>query len=294
MTPFIALQPTSLADAVRLMSEHGPAAKVLAGGQSLVPALKERLVRPAYVLSLAGLPGLTSIETDASGSLVVGAACTYAQLMRAELAGWHAEIGRVASNLADRSTRNMATIGGAACEANRRYDVPTLLVATEAVLTLASGGGQRRLAAAEFFDPAGGTRLATDEIVVDIVFPAQSAYRFVGFDKFRTRVFDAALVNVALSLAEAADGTVKAARLAVGGVSGAPRLAAAIERIVGVAPAGWDRQAVATAVSEEVMPPGILATRRMQFQAELIKSLTLALLARAAGDPVGQAQGGRQ
>lgn len=294
MTPFIALQPTSLADAVRLMSEHGPAAKVLAGGQSLVPALKERLVRPAYVLSLAGLPGLTSIETDASGSLVVGAACTYAQLMRAELAGWHAEIGRVASNLADRSTRNMATIGGAACEANRRYDVPTLLVATEAVLTLASGGGQRRLAAAEFFDPAGGTRLATDEIVVDIVFPAQSAYRFVGFDKFRTRVFDAALVNVALSLAEAADGTVKAARLAVGGVSGAPRLAAAIERIVGVAPAGWDRQAVATAVSEEVMPPGILATRRMQFQAELIKSLTLALLARAAGDPMGQAQGGRQ
>ncbi len=292
MTPFIALQPTTLGDAMRLMSEHGAAAKVLAGGQSLVPALKERAVRPAYVLSLAGLPGLASIETDASGALVVGAACTYAQLMRAGLAGWHAEIGRVAANLADRSTRNLATIGGAACEANRRYDVPTLLVAAEAVLSLASQGGTRRLAAAEFFAAAGGTRLAADEIVVDIVFPPRSAYRFVGFDKFRTRVFDAALVNVAMSLAAAADGTVTAARLAVGGVAGAPRLAAAIERLVGAAPAGWDRQAIATAVSEEVMPPGTLATRRMQFQAELIKSLTLALLARASEGATATAQGG--
>lgn len=283
MTPFTPLQPTSLADAVRLMADHGRQAKVLSGGQSLLLALKDRTIRPSYVVSLAGLPGLASIATDAEGSLVVGAGCTYAQLARAQLAGWHAEIGKVAGNLADRSTRNMATFVGGACEANRRYDAPTVLVATDATLTVTAAGGTRRLRASEFFSPSGGTILAPDEIVVDVVFPPRAAYGFVGFDKFRTRVFDAALVNVALALSQAADGTVTAARLAVGGVAPSPLLAtAAAERLVGAAPGRWDAQAVAVCASEALMPPGTLATRRMQFQAELIKSLTLALLQRAS------------
>lgn len=282
MTPFIPLQPDSLGDAVRLMAEHGPQAKVLAGGQSLLLALKDRAVRPSYVLSLGKLPGLDTIKINPDGTLVLGAACTYAQLARAAFDGWHVEIGKVAGNLADRSTRNLATIGGAACEANPRYDVPTLLVATGAVLALTSAAGTRHVGAGEFFSAQGGTNLAPDEIVVDITFPARDAFGFVGFDKFRTRVFDAALVNVTLCLSQLADGRVSAARLAVGGIAPAPRVAAAAERLVGAWPGRWASEEIAGAISKELMPPGTLLTRRSQFQAELITSLVLALLERAS------------
>ena len=283
MTPFIALQPTTLADAVRHLAEHGPQTKVMAGGQSLLLALKERIVRPAYVLSLASLPGLNGLEFASDGRLEVGAACTYARLAKAGLPGWHAEIGHACGNLADRSTRNMGTIGGGACEANARYDVPTLLVATDATLSLASATATRSLAAADFFNPAGGTHLGRDEILTGISFPPAQAFGFMGFDKFRTRVFDAALVNVCCSLAQAADGTVTAARIAVGGVALAPLLAtAAAGRLVGAGSQGWDHASVAAAVSEEVLPLAQATTRRRQFQSELIKSLVLALLQRAA------------
>ncbi len=283
MTPFIALQPTTLADAVRHLAEHGPQTKVMSGGQSLLLALKERIVRPAYVLSLANLPGLNGLKLAPDGRLEVGTACTYARLAKAGLLGWHAEIGHVCGNLADRSTRNMGTIGGGACEANARYDVPTLLVATDAILSLASATATRRLAAADFFNLAGGTHLGYDEILTGISFPPAQAFGFVGFDKFRTRVFDAALVNVCCSLAQAADGTVTAVRIAVGGVALAPLLAtAAASRLIGAGPHGWDCAAVAAAVSEEVLPIAQATTRRRQFQSELIKSLMLALLQRAA------------
>lgn len=288
MTPFTYLKPRGFDEAVAMLAEHGPRTKVLAGGQSLLPALKERLARPSHVLSLSAVPGLRGIRYADGGELEIGPATTYAQLATTSFQGWHRQIGAVALNLADRSTRNLATIGGAACQADPRYDIPTLLVATGATLTLGSVHGTRVLPAAEFFDPAGGTALAANEILSRITFPPVSAFAFVGFEKFRFRVFDAAIVNVSLALGVAATNQVSSASLVFGGVSKCPSAAPqAAGRLIGqeiaaLGTSAFDSRGMADAASEEVLPIATATTRHRQFQSELIKTLSMDLLTAAA------------
>ena len=143
-----------------LLGESDRQAKILAGGQSLLLALKERLVRPERVMSIASLPNLRGIAIDATGALTIGPATTYATLAKAVLEGWHGEIAAVSGNLADRSVRSLGTIGGALCDANPRYDMPTLMVAADASFTVASATeGERVVSAHDFFNHAGCTVL---------------------------------------------------------------------------------------------------------------------------------------
>ena len=279
MTPFTYLRPSGLDEAMSMLAEHGATTKVMAGGQNLLLALKERLVRPSHVLSLAGVPGLCGHRYTSEGELEIGSGTTYAQLATSKFEGWHSEISTVAFNLADRSVRNMGTIGGAACQADPRYDIPTLLVGTHARLTVQSVLGQRVVPAAGFFNPEGGTNLAANEILSCITFPAASAFAFVGFEKFRYRVFDAAVVNMVLALATDPVGKVSAASLVAGNAAKCPSIASqAAARLIGHHIASLGGLGVADAASEEILPIASASTRNRQLQSELLKTLAINLL----------------
>ncbi|HEY2264941.1 MAG TPA: FAD binding domain-containing protein [Streptosporangiaceae bacterium] len=255
MKAFRYLTPGTAGEAVSLLDQHGPQARVIAGGQSLLLDMKTRTARPEALVSLAGVADLAGIRRADSGELVVGATTTYAALTRAPLTGWHTEIASIAGNLADRPVRTMGTVGGALCDANPRYDMLTLVAGTGARLEVLAPSGVRTLTADEFFAPGGGTTLAADEILAAIRFPAADAYRRVVFEKFRPRTFDAALASV-LGAAESGSDRI---RITVGAVRPVPV-------VVGAA---TDPAAVA---AEVLGADG--GTSLVQYQRELVRTLT--------------------
>lgn len=281
MTPFSFHRPTTLDDAVGVLAQAGPNAKIIAGGQSLLLALKERQVRPSSVISIADVPGLDDVREEPDGSLEIGACATYAKLAKMTLPGWHAEIPAVAGNLADRSVRSMGTIGGAVCEAGVRFDMPTLLSGVEATFKLTSTRGVRDVEADAFFKASGGTHVAPDEILTGITVPTVSYWDRVAFEKFRFRTFDAAIVTAAGAVAFSPDGTVDRLRIVVGSIRKAPAVAVGCTsslkgRSLGAVPlADFARQ-----ISNEVLPLETAVTRSQKYQAELAISLVTRILTR--------------
>ena len=270
MTPFSFHRPSTLEDAVSLLGETDRQAKILAGGQSLLLALKERLARPERLMSIASLPDMKGTDLGPTGALEIGPATTYAALSKASLAGWHGEIAAVAGNLADRSVRNLGTIGGALCDANPRYDMPTLMVAANASFKLTSSSGQRIV-------------LKPSELLVGITVPPLEAFDGLVFEKFRHRVFDAAILTVACGVKCDTERNIESARIVIGNIGKAPSLASgALALLKGRRLDAVDVTGVARAVSDELMGKESLTTRQRQFQAELIISLTARALTRLA------------
>lgn len=283
MTPFTFHQSASLDDAVSALAKAGPNAKVLAGGQSLLLALKERQARPSSVVSIAGIPGLEGVTQQPDGLVEIGPCTTYAKLAKTAFNGWQGEIASTAGNLADRSVRSMGTIGGAVCEAGVRFDMPVLLSGLAAKFKLVSAGGTRELEADSFFNPAGGTHVAAGEILTGIAIPQLSYWSRAAFEKFRFRAFDAAIVTVAGAVAFAPDGTIERLRIVIGGIAKAPAVAtnsvASLKgRSLGALPLGE----IAKRVSNEVLPPDTAVTRAQKYQSELAISLVARVLNRLA------------
>ena len=281
MTPFSFHRPTTLNDAVGVLASAGPDAKIIAGGQSLLLALKERNTRPSSVISITDVAGLTSMTEMPDGALNFGPCITYAKLANMTLAGWQAEIPKVAGNLADRSVRSMGTIGGAVCEAGVRFDMPTLLSSLDATFKLTSARGVRTLHADALFNASGGTHIARDEILSDITVPALPYWSNVAFEKFRFRTFDAAIATVAGAVLFAPDGTIERLRIVVGGVEKAPVVATETARALkGRSLGAIFLPGVAKRVSDEVLAPEKAVTRAQKYQSELIISLAVSVLTR--------------
>ncbi len=288
MTPFSYHRPDSLDAAAAALAAGGPGAKILAGGQSLLLALKEREARPSQLVSLGSLGELRGTRMAADGGLEIGPATTYAALAKTVLPGWQQEIVTVAGNLADRSVRNIGTIGGGVCQADPRYDMPVLLSAADACFTLVSTRGKRVLGTDAFFNKAGGTHIAADEILSAITLPPLSQWSVLIFEKFRFRTFEAAVGTVALAVRF--DDTVKIAeaRLSVGVVAKAPSLATkAMQSMTGTAPAELPIDEIAAAASEEVLPLASALTMQQKYQSELTISLVKRALRRLTAKGAG-------
>jgi carbon-monoxide dehydrogenase medium subunit len=282
MKPFTYLEPNHLSEAVDLLCEHGPEASIIAGGQSLLLALKNRSKRPTHLVSVAAIPEMQGWRYNAQGELECGAALTYAKLASARLRGWHSEIAGVASNLADDCVRNMATIGGAACQAEPRFDVPALLVGLNARLTINSRNGAYVVDAEQFFNHLGGTRLAPAEILTTITFPAPQTYSKVVFEKFCVQVFDPALVSMVCALRLDATDMVASARITIGAVEKAPVSAvrSASDLVGRRLPHATDR-GLGERIANEVIPQETRGKSPRGYQAELIKALTCGAMRRA-------------
>ncbi len=271
MTPFSYARPTSLAAAADAVA--GGKAQVMAGGQSLLLALKERKIRPSTIVAVRNLPELFGVNVTEAGT-TIGAGTTYAVLAKTKLQGWQAEVPAVAGNLADRSVRNIGTVGGGVCQGDPRYDMPIVLSAADAAFTLTSTRGERVLRADDFFNAAGGTYLEADEILSNITLPPLPAWTQLVFEKFRYRTFEAAIGTAAIAVQLDDAGKILRSRIVIGAVTKAPfvtrQTMAAIE---GKKLGELDPMLVGTQASHEALAPKNALTRQQQYQSELTISL---------------------
>ncbi len=224
--PFEYRAPDSLSEALALLREHGDEARLMAGGQSLLPMLKLRLIRPAVVIDIGGLEELKDVGKDAAaacpgapvaedpGPLRIGALVTERTLERT-LAERQPLLAEAAASIGDIHIRNLGTLGGALSQADPSGDLAPAVLALRATLTAQSAAGARTIAAHEFFSGPFDTALAEDEMVTSVDVPAPSGVRGHAYVKLTRRAGDYAVVGAAALLSLSPDGTCADARIAL-------------------------------------------------------------------------------
>ena len=164
-SPFEYHRPATLAEAISLLSRHGDDARVLAGGHSLVPAMKLRLVEPRVLVDVSRIQELRGISEE-GGEIVIGAATTHAELAASSpLASKCPLIGEAARHIGDLQVRNKGTIGGSLAHADPAADWPPVVLALDAELEIAGAQGSRRVAATAFFKGLMQTALGSGEVL---------------------------------------------------------------------------------------------------------------------------------
>jgi carbon-monoxide dehydrogenase medium subunit len=254
--PFAYHCPTSLDEALALLAEHGDEAKVLAGGQSLVPMMAFRLARPSVLVDLNRLPGLSGVE-------VAGDVVTVGAMVREHAAERSSDLLERVPLLAEAlplighaAIRSRGTIGGSLSHADPAAELPAVALATGAELVLRSAArGERTVAAGDFFEGYFTTALADDEILTAVRFPVAAAGTGACFAEAARRHGDFAMVGVAASL-QLDGGTIADARLALIGVSDVPvRVGEAEAELVGQAPTSAAFDAAVAAAVRGLTPP---------------------------------------
>jgi len=235
MRGFDYLEPETLEEACRLKAEFGDDARVMAGATALMLALRQRMLAPGTIISLAKLERLRGIRVDGDGALHIGALTLHAEIAGSEAVrkGWPA-IAEMAGILANPQVRNQGTVGGNLCYGDPATDPPACLLAHDARIVVQGTGGSRDLAIEEFLVDYFEVALEEDEIVVEIVVPAttRTIGRHVRFK--RTAAEHRPLINLAVTLEKAADGTCGDIRIAVGASTPVPvRLTVIEDRLRG-------------------------------------------------------------
>ena len=229
MIPFSYLEPSNLDEALGLLAEHGDAAKLIAGGTGLVNFMKQRLVRPRFVIGLRALRSLADVRED--GGLAIGALATLQSLATSELVRRAAPLlAEACGHVATVRIRCMATIGGAMAHADPNLDTPPALIAMDGRIVALSPRGERTIPSDGFFTGYYTSVLAPDEIVTGIVIPRQPAGSGAAFCKFLPATQDDyATVSVAARVALNGDGAIAEARIALGAAAMVPVRARAVE-----------------------------------------------------------------
>ena len=243
------VRAATLEHAFAALDDGGEDAKILAGGHSLIPAMKLRLSTPSLLIDISRIPGLQGLTVQGD-AMRIGALTTHAALAASdELRAFAPALWDAANVLGDPQVRNRGTIGGACAHADPAADYPPVLVALDARLELSRRGGSREVAAGEFFRGLFDTALAQGEIVTAIVVPAAPVSAYV---KFPHPASHYAVVGVAASLS-LDGGTIRSARVVVGGAGDAPARAPVVERaLAGVR--AQDVQAVRAACAGAANP----------------------------------------
>jgi 2-furoyl-CoA dehydrogenase FAD binding subunit len=218
--PFAYHGVRSLDEALALLREHGDEAKVLAGGQSLVPLLNMRLLRPTVVVDLNGIPGLDRIEAS-NGDVRVGALVRQRALEESALTP--PLVADALPHVGHFVTRNRGTVGGSIAHADAAGELPLCLVVLGGSVVARSLDGAREIPAREFFVTHFTTALAPDELVVETVWPRLGAGWSFAFEELSQRRGDFALSMAACAL-RVEDGRIAEARIGVGSVVDRPTL----------------------------------------------------------------------
>jgi carbon-monoxide dehydrogenase medium subunit len=225
-------RPDSVQAAAALLAAN-PDAKLLAGGHSLLPAMKLRLASPAALVDLGGVDGLIGI--DAAGQITIGAMTTYAMLRDSrELQRVLPMVSTAADNVGDPAVQERGTIGGALAHSDPAADFTALFLALNGTVDVTGSSGSRQIAADDLFVDLFTTALEPDEIITSVTFPAVQAGTGMAYEKFRHPASGYAVVGVAAVVNTGADGTVSSARIAVTGApSKATRATAAEQALAG-------------------------------------------------------------
>jgi carbon-monoxide dehydrogenase medium subunit len=276
------VRPGSLDEAVRALAEGGDDAKIIAGGQSLLPLLRLRLAYPELLIDLAGVGELRGV-TDAGDALLIGARTTHYQLIHDPLVARHCGLlAQATSTVADPAIRHRGTLGGALVHADPAGDLPAVALALEVTLIARGPGGDREIAAADFFVDYLTSSLEPDEILTGIRVPKLGPGWGYRYEKFHRTAQSWATVGVA-ALVRRANGAVAEARIGLTNMGQVPlRATAAESAAAGVAASRDALRAVAAHAAEGTDPPADLHGAP-DYRRHLAQVLTGRALAAAAG-----------
>jgi aerobic carbon-monoxide dehydrogenase medium subunit len=229
--PFAYHRPATLDEAFSLLERYGPDARLLAGGQSLVPALNMRLATPAALVDINRLPGLDAIVFAPEG-LTIGALARQEAVLRSPLVARNAPlVAQAMPQVAHLALRTRGTVGGSLAQADPAAELPACAVALEAVLRVARRGAAREIPAARFYRGIYTTALEPGEILTGVVIPSLAAGWRSHFSELARRHGDYALVALAAH-GRIADGAIGEARLVFAGVGLTPVRAGRAEAAV--------------------------------------------------------------
>jgi carbon-monoxide dehydrogenase medium subunit len=221
--PFAYHAPHSLEEALAVLASHPPGAvRLLAGGQSLMPALVARQATPAHLLDLNGIGGLDTIERM-GGAVRIGALVRQQQALVSPLVARDVPLLAAAlRHVAHRAVRHRGTVVGSICQLDPWAEVPLAAAALDAEVEVAGPHGTRRMAFAAFAQGANRPALSAQEIVTALVLPVWPAGHLMAFEEVSRRPNDPALVAVAVLMAPEANGRIGSAMIALGGILDVP------------------------------------------------------------------------
>lgn len=279
--PFDHCAPTDVDEVLSLLSDHAPDARLLAGGQSLVPLLNFRLSRPSLLIDLNKIPDLAYIR-DEGDHLAIGAMTREKAVENSDLVQSTAPLLHEATqNIAHLPIRSRGTIGGSMANADPAAEYPAVATALDCVMVARSVRGERLIDAADFFEDVLTTSLAPDELLAEIRVPKIPAGSGSAFVEIARRHGDFALAGVAAQVTLTGD-AVSDIRLAACGVGSGPVRLTAAETVI--QEQGVEEEAIAAAAkaaSEQVDPSGDLhaseAYRRRLAGAMTARALTKAV-----------------
>jgi carbon-monoxide dehydrogenase medium subunit len=275
-------RPGSLDEAVRALAEGGEDAKVIAGGQSLLPLLRLRLAYPELLVDLGALDELRGVS-EAGDSLTIGARTTHYQVMHDPLIAQHCGLlAQAAGTVADPAVRHRGTLGGSLAHGDPAGDLPAVVLALDAVLTAQGPEGTREIPAGEFFVDYLTTALRPGEILTGVRVPKLGPGWGYRYEKFHRTAQAWATVGVA-ALARRSDGQVAEARIGLTNMGPVPIRATAAESAAAGAQASVAAlRAAAAAADEGTQPPADLHGAP-DYRRHLARVLTGRALAAAAG-----------
>ena len=251
--PFDYHRPKSVAEALKLLREV-QGARVLAGGHSLLPAMKLRLSSPAALIDISRIAELSGITGGADG-LTIGAMTTHAAIASSDVVRKHCPVlAEAAGIIGDLQVRNRGTIGGSVAHADPGADYPTLMLLLGATFT-AANGQERRIAANDFFVDLFTTALQPGELLTSVSIPSMSSGASATYLKHRHPASAFAVVGVA-ALVEVKNGTCADVRISIGGVTTkAVRATAAEKLLAGQTPSAENIARAAEAVGQALADP---------------------------------------
>jgi aerobic carbon-monoxide dehydrogenase medium subunit len=271
---------SSVEEAVSLLQRHGEDAKLLAGGHSLLPMMKLRLAMPSVLIDIGRIPDLAGVHTN--GTISLGPTTTYTTVMDSEeLARLCPLLAETAAQVGDMQVRNRGTVGGSVAHADPASDMPAAMLALDATFTARGPGGERSIAASDFFQGLFMTALQPDEVLtrISIARPPQGAG--MAYEKFRNPASGYAIVGVAAVAVPAGDGTLSDVRVAITGAGAQPVRATAVEEaLCGKAPDDAALVAAAEHATEGLQLMGDIHASE-DYRAHLTRVFTRRALKRA-------------
>jgi carbon-monoxide dehydrogenase medium subunit len=275
--------PATVREAVALLEQHGGEAKILAGGQSLMPLLNMRFARPSALIDLNQVAGLDEIR-EQDGRLVIGAMVTKRAIERSALVERHQPLLHAATRwIAHPQIRNRGTIGGSMAHADPAAEYPAVAVALDAEFGVVGPDGERSVAAADFFITYLTTALEELDVLTEVRVPVLPAKTGWSIHEHARRHGDFATVGVAITLTLDSDGRCGEARIVLFGVGPTPlRATAAEQALAGEAPGEALFAAAAKKLHEQIDEPISDVHASAEYRRHLAEVVTRRGLAEAA------------
>jgi carbon-monoxide dehydrogenase medium subunit len=270
----------SVDHAIELLGQHGDEAKLLAGGHSLLPIMKLRLAAPAVLVDLGRLSNLNYVR-DEGDHVAIGAMTRHTEVetdpILQEQCGL---ISYTASLVGDPQVRHRGTIGGSISHGDAASDLPAALIALEGTFVIKGSGGERTVAAADFFEDYLQTALAPDEVLTEIRVPKLGQNAGWSYKKFNRRAQDWAVVGAA-AVVERSNGSISSARIGLTNMGSTPLRATAAEGALSGASA--DAVAEATSSADEGTSPASDIAASSEYRRHLARVLSRRAVEEALG-----------